>query len=321
MKSSPAPLVFLAALLAAPPSAVNSKKTEVATLQQVLRGARQLRQDDALFPSSTTTDVYEGASVWGGSPVVTETGTNYTSAKPTFGKITSKPGECVVASPIEYISEKYLNWVWDNRIGPNADASRKGNWNKNFLMDKLVHNKGSINYCVRWDAKTNLDKNSASKFQAILERHFNAWNAWLDGYNCWPFKELKVNIVGWAARQASQFEWSDESLGKIYEGNIDPSDNGPQCPDECYRFYSNAQGVWSDTSACNDEPYDISFWLKDDIPYGFGFDWGQEVSLENTLEHLYDRNIMFVGHEIGHGFGLPDTDRRTNPPRTSRTPS
>ncbi|EGZ30781.1 hypothetical protein PHYSODRAFT_322819 [Phytophthora sojae] len=275
-------------------------------------------QQEQAYASPTQKDVVAYTSTWG-APVVKETGSNYTSAKPTFGKITSKSGECVIATPTEYITEKDLDWVWQNRIGPNAAPAKDKNWNvmanKNFLMDKLVHNKGSINYCVRWDAKTKLDKNTASKFQAILERHFNAWNDWLVGYNCWPFTSVKVNMVGWAAKQASQFGWADESLGKIYEGGISLSDKAPQCPDECYRFYDNVNNVWSDTSACQGEPFDVSFWLKEDIPYGFGFDWGQEVSLNNTMQNLYSRNIMFIGHEIGHGFGLPDFYEPEEKPR------
>ncbi|EGZ29281.1 hypothetical protein PHYSODRAFT_246246 [Phytophthora sojae] len=312
-------IAFLAALLAASASAADTKTPAAAgTLKPASGESTKQLQLDRLFPSSTKADVIETMSTWG-APVVAETGTNHSSATPTFGKITSKPGQCVVASPTEFVTEKDLDWVWQNRIGPNADVSQEKNWNvmanKNFHMDKLVHNNGTINYCVRWDAKTKLVKNTASKFQAILERHFNAWNDWLVGYNCWPFTSVKVNMVGWAAKQASQFGWADESLGKIYEGGISLSDKAPQCPDECYRFYDNVNNVWSDTSACQGEPFDMSFWLKDDIPYGFGYDWGQEVSLENTMQNLFDRNIMFIGHEIGHGFGLPDFYKPEDKPR------
>ncbi|ETK84568.1 hypothetical protein L915_10461, partial [Phytophthora nicotianae] len=51
---------------------------------------------------------------------------------------------------------------------------------------------------------------------------------------------------------------------------------------------------WSDTSNCKGEPFDVSLWLKEDIP------------LNNTLQNLYDKNLLFFAHEIGHGFGLPD---------------
>ncbi|KAI9986054.1 hypothetical protein PInf_024901 [Phytophthora infestans] len=275
------------------------------TTQQQYEGQEQQQQQGEKTAGG---DVVQSMSVWG-APVVASTGTNLTSAKPSFGKITSKAGGCVVAKPTEYISEKYLDWVWQNRIGPNAKPKQNVNWNvmasRNFLMDKLVHNKGSINYCVRWDSSTNLEKSVASKFQGILERHYNKWNKWLEGYNCWPFKKLKVNMVGWATKDKAQFEWTDDSLGPVYEGSVD-SEGVPQCPDECYRFYDNVNNRWSDTSSCTGEPFDVSFWLNDKIPYGFGYDWGQEVSLNDTMDNLYDENIMFIGHEIGHGFGLPD---------------
>ncbi|KAG4051731.1 hypothetical protein PC123_g13061, partial [Phytophthora cactorum] len=205
---------------------------------QQYQGQEQQQQQQQQQQGDKTAggDVIQSMSVWG-APVVASTGTNLSSAEPTFGKITSKSGECVVAKPTEYISEKYLDWVWQNRIGPNAKPKQDVNWNvmanKNFLMDKFVHNKGSINYCVRWDSSTNLEKSVASKFQGILERHYNKWNKWLEGYNCWPFTELKVNMVGWAAKDKSQFQWADNSLGPFYEGSVG-SDGAPQCPDECY---------------------------------------------------------------------------------------
>ncbi|CEG47107.1 Metallopeptidase, catalytic domain [Plasmopara halstedii] len=267
-------------------------------------------QQQSLLQSETTAggDLIASMSVWG-APVVASTGTNLSSVEPHLGRITSKSGKCVVAKPTEYISDEYLDWVWQHRIGPTAPLKPNVNWNvmdnSNLLLDKFVHNEGSINYCVRWESNTNLDKQSASQFQGVLERHYNKWNKWLEGYNCWPFKKLNVNIVGWAARDKSQFKWADTTLGHIYEGIVDSS-GVPQCPDECYRFYDSISNRWSDTSTCTNEPFDVSLWLSESISNGFGFDWGQQLSLNNTMEHLYDENIMFVGHEIGHGFGLPD---------------
>uniref|UniRef100_H3HBS0 Neutral zinc metallopeptidase, Zn-binding site n=1 Tax=Phytophthora ramorum TaxID=164328 RepID=H3HBS0_PHYRM len=277
------------------------------------------------LPSNTSgSDAIAYTSVWG-SPIVAETSSNRSSAVPTFGDVTSKTGECVTGNPNEYISNEYLDWVWEHRIGPKADLSNESNWNvmanKNWIMDKLVHNNGSMNYCVRWDTDNQLSKDVASKFEGVLTRHYNAWNKWLEGYNCWPFTEIKVNMVGWAAKDLSQFEWKDNSLGSFYEGVLDPTDGVPMCPNECYRFYDNVNNVWSDTSACKGEPFDVSFWLKEDIPYGFGYDWGQELSLNNTLQNLYDKDIMFVGHEIGHGFGLPDFYDLTQKPSKDFPPS
>ncbi|KAF4317652.1 hypothetical protein G195_008961, partial [Phytophthora kernoviae 00238/432] len=245
-----------------------------------------------------------------GQRVLNDTSSNRSSSAVAFGKTTSKSGECIVADPTEYITNEELDWVWEHRIGPNADTSDKANWNvmanKNFIMDHLVANNGSMNYCVRWDSTNTLSKSVASKFQGMLTRHYNEWNKWLKGYNCWPFEDIKVNMVGFATKDASLLDWTDDSIGQIYEGNLDASEGVPQCPDECYRFYDNENNVWSDTSACKGEPFDVFLRMSQNIEYGFGFDWGQEVSLNNTLEHINDKNMVYIGHEIGHSFGLPD---------------
>ncbi|OWY95979.1 Neutral zinc metallopeptidase, partial [Phytophthora megakarya] len=164
---------------------------------------------------------------------------NSTSGSAPFGDITAGSDKCVVGNPNEYITSADLEWIWDNRIGPNAKQS-DSNWNvmdnKNWIMDHIVKNQGTINYCIRWDSTQKLSKSVASKFQAMLTRQFNAWNRWLVGYNCWPYDEIKVNVVGWAVKDSSLLDWSDDSLGKIYEGELD-AEGIPMCPQNCYRFY------------------------------------------------------------------------------------
>ncbi|POM67855.1 Neutral zinc metallopeptidase, Zn-binding site, partial [Phytophthora palmivora] len=139
----------------------------------------------------------------------------------------------------------------------------------------------------------------------MLERQYAAWNHWLIGYDCWPYNEIKVNIVGFAVKEASLLDWTDDSLGTITVGSLD-SDGVPQCDQSCYRFYDNGPGSWSDTSSCKGEPFDISLWPKQGLEGGFGYDWGQEVNLENMLSTIDEDQLVIVAHEIGHGFGLPD---------------
>ncbi|KAG3117022.1 hypothetical protein PI124_g4301 [Phytophthora idaei] len=118
-------------------------------------------------------------SVWG-APVVANSFSNHSAPVTTVGKITSKVSECVVAEPAEYIIKDYLDWNWQHWIGPNSNRLSKSNWNvmdnKNWFMDHLVHNNGSINYCNCWDTDNQLSKDVASKFQGILKRDYNAWN-------------------------------------------------------------------------------------------------------------------------------------------------
>ncbi|KAG6616314.1 neutral zinc metallopeptidase, Zn-binding site [Phytophthora cinnamomi] len=184
----------------------------------------------------------------------------------------------------------------------------------NWIMDHIVANKGTLNYCVRWDSKkTKLAKATAAKFQAMLTRQHAAWNHWLIGYDCWPYNEIKVNIVGWAAREASDLGWSDDSLGKLYIGDLD-KDGAPQCPENCYRWVDGTPGGWSPSSGCDGKPFDVSLWPTQDLGGGWGTYWGQQVDLDNMLAHIDDEELTIVTHEMGHGFGLPDFYHEPKPP-------
>ncbi|GMF34855.1 unnamed protein product [Phytophthora lilii] len=216
-----------------------------------------------------------------------------------FGDVTSKSGECVIGNPDKYISTADVDWVWEHRMGENVTN------NKNWIFDHIVANKGSLNYCVRWDSSSKLSKTVASKFQAMLERQYAAWNRWLIGYGCWPYNEIEINMVGFAVKDATLLDWTDDLLGTIYAGDLD-AEGIPQCPQTCYKFYDNAPKTWSDTSGCKGKPFDLSLWPKQGLEGGFGYDWGQEVNLENMLQTIDEEQLTIVAHEIGHGFGLPD---------------
>ncbi|KAG6616051.1 Neutral zinc metallopeptidase [Phytophthora cinnamomi] len=279
------------------------------------QGSSQTTQTSSTASSANTAQSTASSSNTASSATqegsdATQTSTNSTSSgdHATFGTITSKSGECVIGNPNTYVSTADIDWIWTNRIGPSA-PTRDANWNvmdnKNWIMDHIVKNKGSLNYCVRWDSTEKLSKATASKFKAMLERQYAAWNHWLIGYDCWPYNEIKVNVVGFAVKEASLLDWTDDSLGTITVGDLD-SDGVPQCDQKCYRFYDDGLGAWSDTSGCKGEPFDISLWPKQGLEGGFGYDWGQEVNLENMLSTLDQDQLVIVAHEIGHGFGLPD---------------
>uniref|UniRef100_M4BWX1 RxLR effector candidate protein n=1 Tax=Hyaloperonospora arabidopsidis (strain Emoy2) TaxID=559515 RepID=M4BWX1_HYAAE len=224
-----------------------------------------------------------------------------------FGTVTSKPGECVIGDPDEYVTTKDVDWVFENRMGVNQTG------NKNWIFDHVVKNKGSLNYCVRWDSKQQLSKTMAAKFKPMLQRQYAAWNRWLVGYGCWPYDEIEINVVGFAVTDASLLDWKDDSLGLIYEGDLD-AEGVPQCPQTCYRFLDNAPNTWADTSECKGEPFDLSLWPKDDLVGGLGYDWGQEVNLENMLQSIDMEQLTIIAHEIGHGYGLPDFYEESDKP-------
>ncbi|KAL4115038.1 hypothetical protein PRIC2_013933 [Phytophthora ramorum] len=291
-------------------SQATQTSTESSSTTESSSNTAQSTASSSNTATSTASSSNTASSATQGGSDATQTSGNSTSSgnHATFGTVTSKSGECVIGNPNAYVSTADIDWIWENRIGPDA-PTRDANWNvadnKNWIMDHIVHNKGSLNYCVRWDSTKKLSKTVASKFKAMLERQYAAWNEWLIGYGCWPYDEIKVNLVGFAVKDASLLDWTDDSLGTITVGDLD-SEGVPQCDQSCYRFYDVGLQTWTDTSSCKGEPFDLSLWPKQGLEGGFGYDWGQEVNLENMLSTVDEDQLVIVAHEIGHGFGLPD---------------
>ncbi|KAF1775213.1 Metallopeptidase, catalytic domain [Phytophthora cactorum] len=197
----------------------------------------------------------------GSSAETPSTSGNSTGEHATFGDVTSGSGKCVVGDPNAYITKADADWVWTQRMSKYVPQF------KNYIFDQLVNNKGKLSYCVRWDSTNKLSKTT-----------------------------IEVKIVGWATRDASLFDWKDDSLGTIYTTEKD-ADGVPQCPEACYKHKDFAADA--DTSSCKGEPFDMSLWPT----------MGQGGGAVVTGEQL-----IIVAHEIGHGFGLPDFYETTDQP-------
>ncbi|CAI5723886.1 unnamed protein product [Hyaloperonospora brassicae] len=228
----------------------------------------------------------------------------------TFGDIVSGDDKCVIGNPSTYVTREDVDWVWKHTMEKYVPQFT------NLAFDQLVTNNGSLSYCVRWDNDKKLTKAVASKFQAMLEKQLNLWHRWLVGYNCWPIDKIDVTIVGYAVRDKAIMDWSDDSLGTIYEGVLD-AEGSPMCPDECYKH--KGQAASADTSACKAEPFDMSFWPSTkpgENAIGTGGDWGQRVEVNDMLANMENDHMIVLLHEIGHSFGLPEMYEGKNKPST-----
>ncbi|ETK87436.1 hypothetical protein L915_08132 [Phytophthora nicotianae] len=223
----------------------------------------------------------------------------------TFGDITSGSGKCVTGNPNKGgVTRNQVDWVWENTMSKYIPDF------KNLIFDQLAASNGKLSYCVRWDNEKPLTKATASKFQAVLEKQINHWNRWLVGYECWPYDHIDVDIVGYAVKDKSIMDWSDDSLGPIYEGILD-GEGSPKCPDECYK---HGHG---DKSGCKGKPFDLTLWPSTSAgenAFGTGGDWGQRIEVNHFLEYLDKEQQMTLLHEIGHGFGLPEMYLDENKP-------
>ncbi|KAL3668635.1 hypothetical protein V7S43_005936 [Phytophthora oleae] len=257
------------------------------------------------LPTQTSSEGSNDAPTQGSSAETPSTSGNSTGEHATFGDVTSGSGKCVVGSPNAYIKKADVDWVWTQRMSKYVPQF------KNYIFDQLVTNKGKLSYCVRWDSTDKLSKTVASKFEAMLNRQFKAWNEWLIGYECWPFETIDVKIVGWVTRDVSLFDWTDDSLGTIYSTEKDAG-GVPQCPETCYKHKDFAASA--NTSSCKGEPFDMSLWPTLGQGGGAGGDWGQRVDAASMLATLDQEQLIIVAHEIGHGFGLPDFYETTDQP-------
>ncbi|WP_110517827.1 cellulose-binding domain-containing protein [Herpetosiphon llansteffanensis] len=177
---------------------------------------------------------------------------------------------------------------------------------RNYGWDQVIAGNGSINYCVRWDSDAPVSAALRDQIHAALARQFKKWmDAMLDngqGSNGWPYTNVNVKVVGWAVRDRSTLQWSDNSVD-IYVNNI--AENAPQCAPPCGRFF-NQDGDYSDCPGGIDHHYDMSLWLTKGMAGGAGGDWGQRVGSEYFVNALNSENIHIFLHEVGHTFGLDD---------------
>jgi hypothetical protein len=173
---------------------------------------------------------------------------------------------------------------------------------KNYGWDQIFANKGSLNYCVRWDSTAHVTATQRDGIEAALKRQVKKWMDVMVGHNAWPYTDVPVKVVGWAVRDRAQLEWTDSSVD-IYVNDI--RENAPQCGEPCGRFF-NQSGSYPNCPGGITHHYDQSLWLTAGFSGGAGGDWGQRVGSEYFLGALNTENIHIFLHEVGHTFGLDD---------------
>ena len=176
----------------------------------------------------------------------------------------------------------------------------------NYGWDQLIANNGTLNYCVRWDSTATVTSTLRDQIHEAIQRQISHWmDQMVDngtGWNSFPYTDVDVNVVGWAVRDASVLQWTDDSVD-IYVNDI--NEDAPQCSEPCGRFF-HQDGNYPNCPGGADHHYDMSLWLTSGFSGGAGGDWGQRVSSEYFVGAVNDDNIHIVEHEIGHSFGLDD---------------
>ena len=193
-------------------------------------------------------------------------------------------------------------WQRDERTRPTLYTFMNYGW------DQIMANKGSINYCVRWDSNAPVSATLRDQIDAALPRQFNKWIQQMvengTGWDGWPYTKVPVKVVGWATRNRSLLQWTDNSVD-IYVNDIE--EDAPECAQACGRFF-HQDNNYSSCPGGSLHHYDLSLWLTAGLGGGAGGDWGERIGNEYFVDAVKTNtdNIHILLHEMGHTFGLND---------------
>lgn len=80
----------------------------------------------------------------------------------------------------------------------NVDSCGVRSKRYNLIFDQIIANKGQLNYVVRWQSTKSITYEQLASFKSFIEKGINKWTDYLVGYEGFPYRHIKVNIIGWA---------------------------------------------------------------------------------------------------------------------------
>lgn len=173
----------------------------------------------------------------------------------------------------------------------------------NYGWDQLMANDGALHYCVRWESDEPVTAELRDRVHEVLAEQNAQWIDAVRGFDGFPYDEVPVRVVAWAAADADTLQWDDDAVDR-YIGDLD-AEGAPRCAPECDRFH-NQDGDYSDCPGGDEAHFDQSLWLTDGFGGGAGGDWGQRMGREYFVGSLDQEHITILLHEIGHTYGLDD---------------
>ena len=177
---------------------------------------------------------------------------------------------------------------------------------RNYGWDQVMANRGSINYCVRWESGAPVSAALRDRIHAALKRQFGKWMAAMvdNGRATTPGRTPTCRSTSSAGRCGTARPCSGPTTRSTSTSTTSRGD-APQCAPDCGRFF-HQDGNYSRCPGGAARHYDQSLWLTNGFQGGAGGDWGQRVGQEYFIGALAQENIHIYLHEVGHTFGLDD---------------
>ena len=92
-----------------------------------------------------------------------------------------------------------------------------------------------MNVCMRWANDTRpLDEATRDAILSQHSKQYQQWVQWLVGYDGFPFKDVQINVVGWAVANEALFQGSPHGF-PVYTDFRD-NDGNPTCDPGCSRL-------------------------------------------------------------------------------------
>ncbi|KFY74732.1 hypothetical protein V499_05256 [Pseudogymnoascus sp. VKM F-103] len=193
---------------------------------------------------------------------------------------------------------KPLQEVWDHESSTYNNGDLLGF--KNYGYDIIKASGGKLNFCVRWDSSATVTEAQRTAIASSLQKNVKKWTDNLTGFMGWPYDNIPVNVVGWAAKNTNLLQGSTSGID-VY--TTTDSEGVAECDPRCGRFF-HQDNNYSSCPGGADRHYDVSLWLTAGMDGGAGGDWGQRVGSEYFLSALDNPHIWL--HEFGHTMGLDD---------------
>jgi len=236
------------------------------------------------------------------------------SIKVSSSSVVASSASALYIAPLDSAATYAVNWVWTNRILDPTEVNALGGYN--FLEDKIMGEKGTLNVCVRWESTTKVTQTQRDKFEPMLNRAVNNWTKWLRGYDGFPYDTVKVKIIGWAVIDSSYLDmtgitvpvYKNGSL-TLVNGNWVTGATAPYCPTDCAReTYYNGSKVTTTYPNCKapNQHFVTVLWGTDGFVGGAGTEGGARVASDYILSVLDLQEPHIIEHEFGHGFSFPD---------------
>lgn len=163
-----------------------------------------------------------------------------------------------------------VEWVWKNRMLTEGSTARK-----NTIFDQIFAGKGTLNYVIRWQSSKPVTLKQRQDIAKMIDRQMNHWTDHLQGYDGWPYKNIKVKVVGWAVadpsllldKQPDEVIYTDTITDTLASEKPEIPAALPVAPNEISRFEHFSDPNYSYPGGL-DKRFDMYLWATENFGGG-----------------------------------------------------